>query len=90
MIKLIAASDLLKRVDPPFDPMVRTDENGVSVFWGGYEYWIEWSRIDTHKKIVKWLIQLLPKEWEHTTPERIEAFINIVACHHNLDIHGSL
>ena len=50
----------------------------VTVQWGGYDYDIEMSRIDTPLSLLHWVTHLAEKEWEDTTPERIGLFVEKV------------
>lgn len=57
------------------------DEMGyISVFWGGYSYDIELSRIAEPEDVLWWLLHITRKEWEHTNPVRIQAFIEAIAA----------
>lgn len=58
--------------------LIATDKSVVTVRWGGYDYDIRMDRIKSPIHIIHWLNQLLDKDWEGTTPEGVQSFINTV------------
>ena len=50
-------------------------EDGITIKWGGYDYFIDGERISTPGEICGWIAHICEKEWEGTTPEKIREFI---------------
>lgn len=74
------------RPDAPVDlddtgVRIDTEKGYVDIYWGGYEYSIDFSRIDTPAKLIPWLNHLSEKEWEGTTPARLLALLDKCARH---------
>lgn len=42
---------------------VAPHEWGVRIVAGGFDYDIEWHRIDSHQKLVGWILHLTEKTW---------------------------
>jgi len=56
----------------------KSDDSAISLANNGDWYVIEFSRCDTHEKVVKWINHLSPKAW--VTKAHIELFIGHVFC----------
>ena len=80
MKNFISATELMNMT---FEPLV-TVKNGYFVLPDGYE--IECSRIMNYKQLVQWLWHLSGKTW--FTGDLPSDFIECVAQHRKLDIHG--
>lgn len=62
----------------------------IDIWWGGYEYVVEWSRIDTPEKALVWLNHIGEKTWRYTTGERMLALLSACAEIHGWDLHQSV
>jgi hypothetical protein len=51
-----------------------------------YYYWIELNRINSYKKLVGWVTQLIGKEW--ITRDMLAEFMRKAGSRNNLNIHG--
>jgi len=56
-------------------------DDGINIKWGGYEYFIDYDRIDSPEKLVGWIEQLAAKTWRDTSPKRIVYLIRAVRSH---------
>lgn len=52
---------------------------GWSIWWGGYEYFIEDERLQSPTHLLRWVDHLGRKTWRGMTPARIARFVNAVA-----------
>lgn len=62
----------------------------IDVWWGKYEYVIEWSRIDTPEKAISWLHHIGEKTWPFTTGERMMALLAACAEIHGWDLYKAV
>lgn len=77
----VAARRALPVTHPGHPDGFTVDDKYVSIYWGGYEYWISWDRIRTPVELLDWLEHITAKSWEGTTPERISNLINVIRTH---------
>lgn len=78
--------DLSKPPEFP-DPLFKMDDDGVTLKWGGYDYFIEWKRLKTQGDILRWLCHIGQKEWEEATSYRISEFIHAVFKKRGWNLH---
>ena len=69
------------RRDPQHYIELDADNGLCHVYWGGYDYKIELDKIATPEATLGWVQQMGEKTWPLMTPERIVAFISIIANH---------
>lgn len=75
-IRFISCEELMNMKEP--DPMLDVDDDGITLRWGGYEYFIDWERIKEPNDVVQWIYHVCEKGWEEMTPYRIKQFIDCV------------
>lgn len=56
---------------------IETDEDGVTLHWGGSPYFISWGRLSTHEQLLAWIWHLCEKEW--FTLKHMLAFMVVVS-----------
>lgn len=72
---------------PPSDPehprgYARDDEvGGWSLWWGGYDYFIEDGRMQNASDLVDWIEHVGEKTWIGMTPDKLSYFISSVKQH---------
>ena len=64
--------------------MIRKTKTSCIVMNGGYDYEIEWDRLDIPTKLVGWVRHLTTKRWMDRA--KIRLFIEFVADHHQWDV----
>lgn len=68
---------------------VYIDDNCVTFsFAQAQGYFIELKRINTPKKLLKWVLQLAEKSW--MTPERLTFFIRLIGNHFGMNLEDGL
>src|SRR5687768_7712194 len=70
----------LSHPDHPLGFEYDSKHKGWSIWWGGYEYFIEDSRLQTKDHLLDWVAHLCGKEW--VNPYGITLFIRAVFEHH--------
>lgn len=82
--------DSLEPSDPRHKEMFRIDLDlgYLDLYWGGYEYPIELSRIDTPTSFLFVLSHVLAKDWEHATGRRAGRLVRALAAYFKWDLLG--
>lgn len=70
--ELVTAHDI-SRLE--FDPMFVSRNDGVSIFWGGYDYFLKYSGVNSKAKILNMVAHIAQKEWKDMTGLRINLLI---------------
>jgi hypothetical protein len=65
---------------------IRFEEGFFVIDYGGYDYDIEQSQVDTVGKLLTWVLHLSEKSWMDSC--RVRYFANLVAKHNNLKFPG--
>lgn len=68
---------------PPRPSTIKQHPDEIELLQGG-GYFIEWNRLNTHKKLIHWVHHLVGKSW--VTTETIEDLIEAVDRKFSLDI----
>lgn len=78
----------LRPNNPLHKSMCSIDEDGqhANVYWGGYEYHIEMSRITKPEQILGWVAHLGAKTWPYSTPYRMTLFIRMMCVAKEWDV----
>ena len=61
-------------------------DGGLSMKWGGYDYWIAEDRLDTPEKLLGWVQHLSGKIWMN--PLRIRRLVEKVSSRFGWKIYG--
>ena len=69
--------DLMKELKE-YDTKFTEDDDGITLRWGGCDYFIDWHRLRTKNDILKWICHFGSKIWRDMTPSNISAFIHVV------------
>tara|TARA_R110000751_G_scaffold307812_1_gene431854 strand:- start:35076 stop:35648 length:573 start_codon:yes stop_codon:yes gene_type:complete len=71
----------LKPSDPRHDKMCEVDEAGewLTIYWGGYPYEIELSRIQSPEDVLWWVLHLGEKDWPYATASRVAHMVRSIA-----------
>lgn len=69
---------------------VDSENQTIDVFWGQYEYIIEFNRIDTPEKALAWLHHIGEKTWTFTTGERMLALLSECAGLFGWDLYKTV
>ncbi len=67
-------------MNPPPEPdrMFLEDDDGITLRWGGYDYFIDWTRLKTKEDILRWLCHLGEKGWKDMDVKKVVRFIQAV------------
>ena len=72
--------------DPGF--IVDEENEMFVVFWGAYDYEIDFDRLKTPEALLEWVAHMGEKNWEDMTPWRISLFIKAVVEKRGWQIYG--
>lgn len=69
---------------------VNEEKTHISVYWGGYEYWLKIEDLSTPESVLWAIHHFSEMGWEHTTPRRIGLFIETMAWVNGWAIYGNV
>ena len=72
LFQFMDPSSLPSRMD---DCGFDVDKHGITIYWGGYDYHIEKTALDSPGAICGWIAHISEKEWDGCSAERISQFI---------------
>lgn len=80
----------LEPSDPRHREMFRFDlELGyLDVYWGGYEYSYELTRLNTPKKALAFLQHVCAKDWEHASVRRVSRLVRSLSAYFGWDLYS--
>jgi hypothetical protein len=61
------------------------EKDGVNIHWSGYEYLIDYKRIETPEQCLQWIEHLSAKRWPNMKPFNIYCLISALRSHFNWD-----
>lgn len=73
---------------PEHSAMFEIEDGYLSIFWGGYSYDIEMTRIETPESLLWWVFHIAQKGWEHITGDRIAMLIESISCERGWELCG--
>lgn len=77
--------EILDRYDETHEFII--ENGGINLKnYAGFDYWIEWSRLDSKEKVLHWVMHLLEKRW--VDRRMMRKFIATVCDHHNFNPYG--
>ena len=76
-IKELPASD----AEHPLGYQRDNEVGGWSLWWGGYDYFVEDERLRNADNLLEWIEHMGEKNWESMTPYRLSRFISSVKAH---------
>lgn len=60
---------------------------GWIIWWGGYDYFVEHSRIKTPERLLGWIDHLGTKNWKHSSTPRLARWARAVSARNGWKIH---
>jgi hypothetical protein len=80
----------LEPSDPRHRQMFKIDHelDYLDVYWGGYEYSYELSRLATPLAFLEFLEHVLEKNWKHASGARVGELVRTMARHNGWGRHG--
>ena len=60
---------------------------GWIIWWGGYDYFVEHSRIKTPERLLGWIDHLGTKNWKHSSTPRLARWARAVSAWNGWKIH---
>lgn len=88
VIRVLNIAELMALPSDPLFFEFDEEAQGYCIYWGGYEYFVEFDQLSTPIALLAWLAHIAPKGWELTTGLRIARFIEDVSARRGWDIHA--
>lgn len=63
------------------------EAEGWCIWWGGYEYFVEHSRIETPEQLLGWIVHIGTKTWKDATAPRLARWARAVANRNRWEIY---
>lgn len=73
----ISFLDLSKEPVLPADDF-SIDDDGITLKWGGYDYFIHWGNLKTQGDLLRWICHIGHKEWKGANMYQLVRFIEVV------------
>lgn len=67
--------EFLDAVEREHDCGFSVAKDGITLFWGGYDYHVSKESISTPGEVCGWIAHIGEKEWEGCTAERMREFV---------------
>ncbi len=86
-VNLLSGIKRLSDLPDPPEPEMRFEKDGVVLFWGGYDYFIERERINSPESLIAWIDHLAGKSWMNGW--RLHQFIQRVVREYDIPVDWS-